>query len=332
MSTEQLRNAVAGTAGQKPAGLPALLEKMKPQLALALPKHMNPDRMLRIALTQLRVTPKLAQCEPQSVMACVVMASQLGLEPGINGQAYLIPYEDRRKGVTICQFVPGWKGLVDLAMRSGRSSVRTGAVYAGDYFEYELGTHPFLKHKPGDEIDPKALTHCYAVGNVRGAEYPVIEVWSKEKLLAHRKLFNKVGERHYSFTNDHNFEMYGRKVTLLQVLKYMPQSIELATAVHLDTAAETGKQALDMKDALEGTFVPASDDEGDAGREEGAGQQAGDQPLSVEQFKDLMRAAQSTESLKTLWDQHKGPFKGDQALEVEAFYNVRKDQLKEARK
>lgn len=319
MSTQDLKAAATGGAVAKPAGgLPALLEKMKPQLALALPRHMNPDRMVRIALTELRKNPKLMRAEPQSVMASVVMASQLGLEPGLNGQAYLIPYEDRRNGIVTCTFVPGWKGLVDLAQRSGRSSVWTGAVYEGDDFEYELGSAPYLRHKPGDQHgNPKLVQYVYAIGRVRGAEYPVIEVWSMTRVFHHRDRFNKVGDRHYSY--EHPIP-YGRKVALLQVLKFMPQSIELATAIDLENAAEGGKQKLDMKDAIEGTFVPA---------ETGADAESSGEPIGKDEAVSLLKNAGTLDELAAAWQSIVDSYAGAEIpVAIEAVRNDRRDALK----
>lgn len=242
---------------EKPKGFPALLEAYKPQIAAALPRHMNADRMARIALTCYRMTPKLGECDPLSIFAAVIQAAQLGLEPGLNGRCYIIPYG------TQATFVPGWKGLVELTNRSGRASVWTSAVFEGDAFDWELGSSPFVKHKPGGEDDPKKITHFYAIGRVKGADMPVIEVWTQGKVERHRDRFNKVGKRHYSF--DHA-EMYGRKVVLLQVLKYLPSTPELEAAIILNDSAEIGGQNLTVKDAIEGTFTidppPAASDAG----------------------------------------------------------------------
>jgi|GEM_PF-1061047 len=210
------------------------MDKLKPQLARALPTHMNADRMARLALTQFSTTPALQKCAPKSIAGAIMTAAQLGLEPGINGQGYLIPYKDT------CTFVPGWKGLVDLVARSGRATVWTGAVRAGDDFEYQLGDAPFCKHKPGDEDDDAPFTHVYAIGRVRDAAMPVIEVWTRAKVMKHLTKYNKVGNRHYALTDDNNLEMYARKCALLQVLKYMPSSIELANAIVASHAAEEG--------------------------------------------------------------------------------------------
>lgn len=217
------------------------LERMKPQIQLALPKHLNADRMSRIALTEFRKNPKLGDCAPKSVFAAIIMASQLGLEPGVMGQCYLIPYKGE------CTFVPGWQGFVDLVSRTGRASIWTGAVFEGDDFEYQFGDRPFIHHKPGLEEDPKKLRYVYAVGRVNGSDWPVMDVWPIAKVWKHRDRFNKVGERHYSFAHP---EMYARKVVLLQVLKYMPKSVELTVAANLEHAAQEGRQGITIEAAV----------------------------------------------------------------------------------
>jgi len=247
MTTDRLRAVATGNKGESPvAKFSAFMDKMKPQLALALPKHMNADRMTRLALTAFSTNADLQQCSPQSIAGSIMTAAQLGLEPGINGQGYLIPY----KGT--CTFVPGWKGLVDLVARAGRATVWTGVVFPGDEFEYQLGDAPFCRHVPGDEMaeDGAEFTHAYAIGRVRDASMAVIEVWTRAKVKKHLKQFNKVGGRHYALASENNLEMYARKVALLQVLKYMPSSIELANAIDISNAGEQGKGAV-----LDGDFV-----------------------------------------------------------------------------
>lgn len=232
---------------------PALLEAHKKQIALALPKHLNADRMARIALTCFRTTPKLGECDPTSVFAAVIQAAQLGLEPGLNGRAFLIPYGNT------CQFIPGWKGLVELVNRSGRASVWTGVIYQGQKFDYQQGDSPKLVISDiSNEDDPNLIAYAYAVGRVKGAEQPVIELWARDKIVKHRDRYNKVGKKHYSYEN---FEMYARKVPLLQVLKYLPSTPELEAAIILNDAAETNAQHLTIKDAIEGTFVPIPPEE-----------------------------------------------------------------------
>jgi len=203
---------------------PAMLKQFQPQIELALPKHLSADRMTRVALTAFRKNPKLAKCDPLSVFAAVIQSAQLGLELDQLGRGYLVPYGKE------CQFIPGWKGLVDLCNRTRQASVWTGAVFTGDEFDYALGGEPFCTHKPMGESSPNKLLYVYCIGRIVGAEWPVIECWPIKRVITHRDKYNKVGKSHYSFSN---LEMYARKVVLLQVLKYLPSSTELTTAVAL---------------------------------------------------------------------------------------------------
>jgi len=213
------------------------MDKYKGQIALALPKHITADRMVRLAMTSFSQNSALQQCDMHSIFASVIVAAQLGLEIGVGGQGYLVPYGGK------ATFVPGWQGLVDLVSRAGRATVWTGAVYAGDEFEWALGDRPFVTHRPKGGGDTwRDITHVYAIGRVNGSEYPVMEVWSMERVVRHLNKFNKVGARHYALEKDgQNMEMYARKVVLLQVLKYMPKSIEVQRAVEVAQVADTGK-------------------------------------------------------------------------------------------
>jgi len=254
------------------ASFSKFMDSFKPQMALALPKHLTADRMARLALTQFSMNPKLQECDAHTIAASIMTASTMGLEPGVNGQGYLIPYYDNKKKISICTFVPGWKGLVDIANRSGRCTVWTGAVFQGDHFDYALGDKPFVQHRPGDEDRADMITHVYAIGRVNGSDWPVIEVWTVNKVIRHRNNFNKVGEKHYSFRD---WEMYARKVPLLQVLKYMPASIELSNALTISHAAEAGRGIV-----IDGNFVTVEDareDEIDGRNNDG---QAADNPAA----------------------------------------------------
>lgn len=262
--------------------LNAFMQKHKNQIALALPKHITPDRMVRLTMTAFSQNKALQNCDMQSIFAAVVVASQLGLEIGVGGQGYLVPYKGK------ATFVPGWQGLVDLVSRAGRATVWTGAVYVGDEFEWELGDRPFVKHRPGAGGESwRDLTHVYAIGRVMGSELPVIEVWRIEKVVKHLNKYNKVGAQHYALKDDGvNMEMYARKVVLLQVLKYMPKSIEVQRAVDVANAQEASKPF-----TIDGDMVVIDNGRDDDGSESesadstGAGRGAALPICSEEDFK-----------------------------------------------
>lgn len=233
MSVANLKAAAMGEKRNPVAVFSGFMEKFKPQLALALPKHLTADRMARLALTAFSTTPKLQECDPKTIAASIMTAGQLGLEVGVNGAGYLVPY-----GRT-CTFVPGWKGLVDLVARSGRGTVFTGVIFKDQEYTFVDGARrDLIIHNETDLDDPEDITHAYAIGWVKDAAMPVIELWRVSKIIKHRDKYNKVGKNHYSFRD---WEMYCRKVPLLQILKYMPCSVEMTNAIAVSHASEGGR-------------------------------------------------------------------------------------------
>lgn len=244
MSAQDLKAIATGRdKRQSPvAAFSSFMDKLKPQMALALPKHLTADRMARLALTAFSTSDSLQRCTTKSIAASIMTAGQLGLEPGVNGAGFLVPYG------TTCTFVPGWKGLVDLVSRSGRGTVFTGVIFKDQEYSFVDGAkRDLIIHNETDLDDPADITHAYAIGWVKDAAMPIIELWRVSKIKKHRDKYNKQGQKHYSFRD---WEMYARKVPLLQVIKYMPCSIEVANAVALSDAADRGRGAV-----IEGGFV-----------------------------------------------------------------------------
>lgn len=203
--------------------LTQLIERMKPEIGRALPKHMNPDRMARIATTVLRQTPALGRCTPESFLGALLTASQLGLEPGPLGEAYLVPY-----GNTVT-FIPGYRGLVKLAWQSGKlQSFNAHIVHANDEFDYEYGLAPTLRHKPAmTDRGPAIAAYAAAVFKDGGS---VFEVMSVDDIEAIRKR-SKSGNNGPWKTD---WAAMARKTVTKQLAKWMPLSTEFSDAVVRD--------------------------------------------------------------------------------------------------
>lgn len=133
--------------------------------AQALPKHITPERWWRAVLTAINKTPKLKDCTIESVMDCMLEVAQTGLQiGGALGEAFLIPFRDTRNNRSLCTVVYGWKGLVKLVHNGGAAkSITCDVVHAKDFFEYERGTKPHIKHVPSSEDDPGPIIASYAV-------------------------------------------------------------------------------------------------------------------------------------------------------------------------
>lgn len=240
------------------------IERRVPEFAKLL-GAMDPVRFARIAVSQVNQNPKIAEDIP-GMLSCIAIAATLKLELGVLGQCYIVPY--RRHGKVQNQFITGWMGHVDLVTRAQRATVRTLAVREGDEFDCDLGSKPFVRFKPDvDGTDDRPLLYTVAIGHTVGMnEFPQIEVWGYEKLRRHLNSVNKVGDMHYALQtgknlqNSHNFEMWARKIPLLQVVKYLPKSVEWRTAAQLDALSENGRQALDYQTTrkiIDGEIEPA---------------------------------------------------------------------------
>lgn len=221
---------------QNSNSLPELLKKMTPEIAKALPKHVTPDRMSRIALTALRTNPKLAECTPGSFLGCVLSAAQLGLEPNTPmGHCYLIPYGRD------CTLQLGYQGMLELTRRSGMvRAIYAYAVREGDEFSYELGLEPTIKHRASNAEDreERPITHVYAVAKLKDGD-PVFTVMTKAQVDAIRKRSRSGNSGPWAT----DYEQMSLKTAIRRLYKWLPKSAELATAVQLDEAGEIGEQA-----------------------------------------------------------------------------------------
>lgn len=247
-------NEVARRAAHPIAGKTDLLEKRKELLGAGIPGHMTVEREIRTATVMLMQSKDLQAASPASFYVAVSIAINSGIGLG-NGKGYLVAYKGN------VSYVPGWKGLIDLVNRTGRAQAWTGVVHKGDHFAYALGDSPFLEHKPGDSEEHADITHYYAIGRVKGAEFPHIVVWSVAKVIKHLNQYNKVGGKHYAVKNDDNMEAYGRKVVLLQVIKYLPTSVELENAIAAENANASGKSAK-VENTIDGNFVFIDEEDG----------------------------------------------------------------------
>lgn len=235
----------------------SLIKKMAPEIEKALPSVITRERFTRMVLSAISTNPKLAECTPKSFLGSMMTAAQLGVEPNTAlGQAYLIPY--RNHGTMECQFQLGYKGLIDLAYRSGEVSViQAHVVYENDDFEYELGMDPVLKHKPAvsDRGDPIAY---YAMFKTKDGGYG-FEVMSIDDVRKHAKKYSK------SFDNgpwQTNFDEMAKKTVLKRVLKYAPLKSDFVRAVAQDETIKTTISE-DMYEVPDETIIYVDDSTGE---------------------------------------------------------------------
>ncbi|WP_294124306.1 recombinase RecT, partial [Sphingomonas sp.] len=225
------------------------------QIALALPQHLKPERMIRMALTTVRRTPKLLECDPMTLVACIVQASELGLElSGPLGQAYMIPRKN--KGRMEASFQIGYRGYLKLAYNTGLVAFfNSRAVRVGDFFQYELGTEQFVKHRAEASRGAK-ITHFYGVLRQKDGAADC-EIWTLADMEEHRDRYRsdkflKEKDKSYRGPWDDEFEAMGCKTMIRELSKRAPLSAELMSIAAVDEYTERGFATL----ATAGDFAP----------------------------------------------------------------------------
>lgn len=207
--------------------LTQMLDANAAAVGASLPTGYKQDRFMRLLLTAANTNPDLFSCDPRSFLAAGVGAAQLGLEPNdARGLCYLIPFKDH--GVKKVQLIIGYKGMLDLARRSGMvSSINAFPVFKQDTFTYSLGLDPTLHHVPGDhDEDPDDLTHVYAVAKVAGdPQFVVMTRRQIDKVKAQ----SKGAASGRSPWTTHYTEM-ALKTALRRLCKWLPQTVEMAQA------------------------------------------------------------------------------------------------------
>ena len=250
----------AGDPQDGSMSIEAVFKKYAPEIALALPKHVTIERLMRIVLSEVRKNPRLGQCTPASLLSAAFNCAALGLEPGGTlGHAYLIPYWNNKNRSNEAQFQVGYKGMIDLARRSGQiQSISARAVYDNDQFDYSYGLEEQLIHRPalGERGE---LAYAYAVAKLKdgGIQFEVMGI---DDLLAVRDSsqgYRQAVEKGWDNPWISNFDEMCRKTTIRRLFKYLPVSIEVMRAASLDEAGERGQGQDSDLDHIIGSFAPA---------------------------------------------------------------------------
>ena len=201
------------------------LGQRRDALAEIVPKHLNVDRLLKVALNCVSKTPALKECSMASVLQCVTTCAELGLEPGgALGGAYLVPY----KGV--CTLIVGYRGMVDLMRRSGQlSTLRAVVVRQKDRFRYTEGLEPTLEHEPFLDGEAGPLRFVYVVAKLKDGSLHV-EVMSRSQVDAIKNRSRASGSGPWQT----DYEEMARKTVVRRAAKLLPMSADLAHAIEAE--------------------------------------------------------------------------------------------------
>ena len=221
-----ISSAIAQQQNARPKTIGETIALLAPELARALPKGLDADRMARLALTLVRKDPKLAACTPESFAGALLTSAALGLEPGVGGEAFLAPF--KVKGVMECTLIVGYQGMAKLYFQHPLAQhLDAQAVHEADAFDYAYGLDPFLTHKPARGERGEVIAY-YAVARLTtGAKSFLVLFPDEVKALRS----GKVGPNGDIPDPQHWME---RKTCVRQLVKLLPKSTTLIRALAAD--------------------------------------------------------------------------------------------------
>lgn len=244
---------------------------VKQQIEAAIPKHaaMMVEQFLRVAQTSIQKNPKLIMCSIPSLLSSTMQAAQLGLMlDGVLGHGYLVPFFNKKKNCLEATFIPGYKGYIDLAFRSGTvSGFSAEIVRKGDLFEHQEGTDRYLKHVRNFDLaeeDEDLWVGVYCAVVMKDG-YRDFEYLTRAKVERSRRRskssFDEKGELKNDAIWATDAEWMWKKTAFRQIAKRLrlsPQDRGLLTAATIDELAEAGKPEEAVID-IPASLLPANE-------------------------------------------------------------------------
>ncbi len=211
------------------------IKKMIPDFDKAMPRGHDAVQLARDAMTCLRKTPRLAECDPMTVLGGLMTCAQLGLRPAVMGQAWLLPMYSTKSRRMEATLIIGYPGLIELGYRSDRVvAIEARKRHEADYYDVRYGTSSGIEHIPA-RGNRGPVTDFYSVVHLVGGSRPIFSAWTREDCEEHRDRFamaRKNGEIVGPW-RDH-FDAMALKTTLIDVMKTAPKSTELRRGMAVD--------------------------------------------------------------------------------------------------
>lgn len=185
--------------------------------------------------------PKLAQCTRASVVGAMLEMAALKLEPGVLGEAWPIPFRDRKRNVMEAQVIVGYKGMMKLARNSGQiGRIDSEVVYEKDPFDWLKGTGQYLNFRKSEDAGGRGkMVAAYALADIQGFKEPQFEVMLAPEILAIKARAPSAKASSSPWTTDE--EAMWRKTVLRRLCKFLPTSVEAQRAAMIDELLDAGR-------------------------------------------------------------------------------------------
>jgi recombination protein RecT len=237
---------------------------MQQRLAMALPRHVDEKRLVQLYLGECKRIPGLMECTGDSLAGALMECANLGLDIGVRGHAWVLPYWSKQARSKVATLIVGYKGMLDLAWRSDKiKGAYAHEVKTGDEFEYQFGSDQFIRHIPEEEGQRGEITHAYAgVETIHGGK--ILDVMPIAAIEKVRERSRSGAENKGPWKTD--YPAMCVKTVVRRMLKLAPCSVELSTAIEHD---ERGDLGLDQRFQATMEADPLPPKPGDPEPEEG---------------------------------------------------------------
>lgn len=196
----------------------------------------KPETLIRLACFEFSRSEWLRKCRVETIYASLILAAQIGLEPsGIRGECYLVPFKGE------CTLIPGWRGLVKLALRSKAvKALYSHVVYERDEFKVHLGSDVKIEHTPFLDGEAGEIIAAYAVAKLDSGEIDV-EVMTRAELDYIQRMAAKGrGGKDGPAYEDWQDQMF-RKAPIRRLAKRLPLGDDFFLASKVDELTEAGQ-------------------------------------------------------------------------------------------
>ena len=236
----------------------------------------NGDRFISSLLSAVQANPSLQTCTNSSLVSAAMLGQSLNLSPSPQlGQYYMVPFSDRKNGRTVAQFILGYKGYVQLALRSGQyKKLNVLAIKEGELVKYDPLNEEIEVNLIEDEAErEKAPTIGYFAMFEYLNGFRKTMYWSKAKMEAHAEKYSKGYAAHKGYTFwEKDFDAMAYKTMLRQLIsKWGVMSIDMVTAIDADEAViqpDGTRDYVEIGDELTTVEADAAEPQGEAPKAE----------------------------------------------------------------
>lgn len=250
-----VQNQLAARQGQQRMGIAAYMSNQAVQAQInSIVK--DSKTFITSVVSAVQTNPALQECTKQSILSAALLGEGLKLSPSPQlGHFYMVPFKNTKAGITEAQFQLGYKGYIQLAIRSGQyKKINVLAIKEGELVSYDPLEETIEVNLIDDEV---AREQAPTIGYYAMFEYTngfrKSLYWSRKKMEAHALRYSKGYAAHKGYTFwEKDFDGMAIKTMIRQLIsKWGIMSIEMQQAYEADQAVireDGSKDYVDMEE------------------------------------------------------------------------------------